>query len=494
MSEAPALARASKTATVVVLVVFLQLIVIAVLGLGAISRDRREGAREARERADADAVAAAEGSVRRMRAAIEELLREAVALSGAEELRQLQARSDGRMVDLVYQLDTSSATAGVFFWLTGVQRLWLPTRVSEAEEATADYRRDDVAQLKEQLTAAQVGRAHLEAIQILRQLLPSQALRKDPESVPPGFPDGLAWAAALVEHAMLALDERKSLTAPTLREILLLATEVEAINRGRFSTDETDAEQYMFRIQENVDAAIACEVDASALTEAVGELRRARVMLDGLRPGLEEAARRYTETETATGAAVPLLVLQARGECFAVERSARLPDHLVLVRLLPDAARAMALARVDHEALARQGVRLEVLSLGGDLLGRPLWVQELAREGSFELPLRAALYHDRPRPCPSAAPARPSTWASSGWRPWGWPWAAWCWCACGSARCAWRGSRPTSSATSPTSSRPPSRASRSSPRCCRRASSRPRRSGPRGWPSWPRRASACSES
>jgi len=407
MSEAPVLARANKTATVVVLVVFLQLIVIAVLGMASISSDRREGEREARDRADADAVAVAEGAVRRMRTELEEVLREAAAVTTPEELRQLQARGDGKCVDLVYELDTSPATAGTFYWLTGVQRLWLPTRVSEDQEAKAIWRRDDVAKLKAELEKAQSGLPpdHLEAIRVLRSLLAGQALRKDPESIPAGFPDGLAWAAVLVEHARLALDEGKTPVAPTLREILLLAREVEAINRGRFATDETDAFHYMHKIQENVDSVIACEVDATALMEMVGELRRARILLDSLRPGLEEAGREYVETEATAGAPVPLLVLEARGETFAVQRSERLPDRLILVRILAEEARSIAAARVDQEALERQGVRLEVLLAGGALVGRPLWVRELTSEGTFELPLRAALYRDRPPPLPSGGPS-----------------------------------------------------------------------------------------
>ena len=57
--------RGSKTAALVMLVVFLQVLVVAILGLGAISRDRKEGLRKARDDAKKEARGALEDVVRR---------------------------------------------------------------------------------------------------------------------------------------------------------------------------------------------------------------------------------------------------------------------------------------------------------------------------------------------------------------------------------------------------------------------------------------------
>jgi two-component system phosphate regulon sensor histidine kinase PhoR len=396
MSIAPVLSSPNKTATLVVLVVFLQLIGLSVLGLGAISRDRREGARESLERANADAIADAEGMLQRVRGEFDEVLHEAFSVATPEELQLLRSRTNGRMVDLIYQQEDN----GVVRWLTGVQRLWVPARVLEELESREVQASDDVAKQRQRLQAAQKNGAHLEAIQILTSLVTSQALRRDPDSVPSGFPDGLAWTAALLEHAALALEEEKALQPP-LRQILLLALETDAINRGRFGAEETEGLLYLDRIQTSVDSITACELDHEALMEMVGDFRRARALLDDLRPALDAAGRRYREMERTTGRALPRLVLQAQGEVFAVERQARLPERLVMVRLLPDEALQIALGRVDQESLARQGTRLEVVRAGGEVVGRPLWQQDLAREGLFELPLRVALYRDRPPPQPA---------------------------------------------------------------------------------------------
>lgn len=409
MRAAPLASSPSKTATVIVLVVCLQVIVIGVLGLGAISRDRREAARESRERADSDAIADAEGMLARVRSDLDEVLGEAFAVASPEDLLRLRSRSSGRMVDLVLQLEDN----GTLRWMNGVQRLGLPAKVRLELESQDIYARDDIAPLRLRLEAAQRQGAHAEAVRVLASLVGTHALRRDPESVPPGFPDGLAWASALLEHAALARAQGLVLQPP-LRQVLLLALEAAAIHSGRDGAADEESLRYLQRIHANADAAIACEEDRDALQAVLLEFRRSREALDLLRPALEAVARRYREAERVAGDGVPRQVLAAQGEVLAVERSARIPDRLVLVRLLPEEARSVALGRLDEEALARGGVRLEVLRNGVEVPGRPLWQQDLAREGAFELPLRVALYRDRPPPEPAGGRSEGFYWGIIG--------------------------------------------------------------------------------
>lgn len=395
MNEAPSLVRSSKTATVVVLVVFLQLIVIAVLGLGAISRDRREGARDAQARADADAVAAAESNIRRVQSEMGEVLKEAVAAATPDELRLLQARAAGRLVDLVYVLETN----GTVRWLGEDHRLWIPPAVIAALETREVQAEADAAQVEEQFLQASKANAHAQALGHLRFLLTSQALRVSPT----GYPNAVGWAAALIDHAMAAIEEDPGSVA--LRPLLLTALEIEAINRGRPELAPDIGPGMLALVLERVEAAVACEVDRDALLEMIGGFRRARDHLDRLRPALEEAARRYVAGESEPGSAGLVRVLQASGEVFAVARSERAPDLYVrLVRVLTEEARALCNARVDVEGLARQGLRLEFQRMGSAGSGQPLWTQDLAREEVLELPLRAALYRDRPLPLPAGGP------------------------------------------------------------------------------------------
>lgn len=409
MRAAPLASSPSKTATVIVLVVCLQVIVVGVLGLGAISRDRREAARESRERADSEAIADAEGMLARVRTDLDEVLGEALAVASPEDVRRLRSRSSGRMVDLVLQLEDS----GTVRWMNGVQRLWLPAKVRLELESRAIYARDDVDPLRLRLEAAQRQGAHAEAVRLLAGLVGTHALRRDPSSVPAGFPDGLAWASALLEHAALARTQGMVLQPP-LRQVLLLALEAAAMNSGREGDGDDESLRYLQRIHAHADAAIACEEDRDALQAMLQEFRRAREGLDLLRPALEAVARRYREAERAGGEPAPRQVLAAQGEVLAVERSTRIPDRLVLVRLLPEEARNVALGRLDEDALARGGVRLEVLRSGVEVPGRPLWQQDLGREGTLELPLRVALYRDRLPPEPAGGRSEGFYWGIIG--------------------------------------------------------------------------------
>jgi two-component system, OmpR family, phosphate regulon sensor histidine kinase PhoR len=394
MNESPSLVRSSKTATVVVLVVFLQLIVIAVLGLGAISRDRREGARDAATRADADAVAAAESNIRRVQAEVGEILKEAVAVATPEELRLLKARSAGKLVDLVYVLETN----GTVRWLGGDHRLWIPPAVIAALESREVQGEADAARVREQFIQASQAGAYGQALTHLRYLLASQALRVSPE----GYPEAVGWAAALIDHAMLAIEVEPGSIG--LRQLLLTALEIEAINRGRPELAADVGPAMLALVHERVEAAVACELDRDALLEMIGEFRRARDQLERLRPALEEAARRHAAVEQEPGSAGLVRVLQASGEVFAVVRSERVPHYVTLVRVLPEEARALCNARVDVQGLERQGLRLEFQRMGSAASGRPLWTQDLPRENVLELPVRAALYRDRPLPLPAGGP------------------------------------------------------------------------------------------
>src|SRR5262245_30347092 len=107
MSDLRGISRGSKTAAVVILVVLLQVIVVAVLGLGAITRDREDGARLAREDAEAKAQERARATLELARRGIfDELAAEAKVAKNAGGLRN-QAESTWRKPFLeVFRVDS----------------------------------------------------------------------------------------------------------------------------------------------------------------------------------------------------------------------------------------------------------------------------------------------------------------------------------------------------------------------------------------------------
>jgi two-component system phosphate regulon sensor histidine kinase PhoR len=396
MSDSPVLARGSKTATVVVLVVFLQLLVIAVLGLGAITRDRREGVREAEERADADAVAAAEDSIRRIHGGMDEVVARVVEMRSPEELRINQQSPHVRIVDAMYQVDAK----GVVYWFTGEQTLWLPVGVIMALEEQSVEQRDNFDKVQKDLELALAGQDHEKAINRLWTLLGNYYLALDPDPLLWGKrPLAAGWAIELLHQVMEAEGEHR--ISPTAA--LLKALEVEAINRGRsLLAASPQALEALRPIGLLVDEKLSCEPNQEELAALVSAFRHAHARLDSLLPSLVESAARLRRLGPDD---VRARLLHVFGEPYAAA-FLETEDRVVLAHLHSDEVLRLAAGYVATDAgrLARLGVRLEVVPSARPLADKVLYVRDLAREDVSELQLRAALYRDVPPPLPSGGP------------------------------------------------------------------------------------------
>lgn len=416
MSQSPALTSSSnKTATFVVLIVFLQLLVIAVLGLGAISRDRREGVREAQERADADAVVVAEGSLGRLDRDLVEVFTEAASVLRPERLRELTDRPRGRVVDAVYQVDER----GVIYWFTGTERLWLPDAVCEELETWSSQQEPAIAARLAELRAANVAGAFKRAVDVLQPLLHEHPLLVQPGEGGLPVGTGVDWARALVDFAVAARGGQEDETPPApasspagpvsaslsddeLRSVLLRALEVDAINRGRSQYAAPTMRHYLDALARTIDASILCEPEAEPLGHLIATFRRARSLLDTLRPALTTAVARFREAGLSESA--PPRLLDVAGDLLVLSASRSFPRRVSVIRLDPEALLQVAAGSVDHEGLARQGLRLALARREDAVPGRPLMTRDLARPGAFELPFRALLYRERPVALPSGGP------------------------------------------------------------------------------------------
>ncbi len=424
VSQAPVLTSSgNKTATFVVLVVFLQLLVIAVLGLGAISRDRREGAREAQENADAVAVETAQASLRRLESDLSGVLLEAARVLRPERLRELAERPRGGVLDAVYQVDAR----GVIWWLTGTERLWLPEKVDEELEAWSSQQEPTIAPLLAELREAHVAGAYRRCVDVLQRLLHEHALlvQAGEAGLPVGT--GVDWARALVDFAVAARGTEEeeppgpgslpgsspasspaappvaTLSDEEFRGVLLRALEVEAINRARRPYAGPTMQTYLAVLARTIDRSILCEPDAEPLGHLIATFRHARAQLDVVGPALTAAVARFRESGLPADRG-PLL-LDVAGELFALSESANFPGRTVVVRVSPEQALAVAPLSLDPEGLGRQGLRLAFARRDGEVEGHPLRILDLARPGRFELPLRALLYRERPVALPSGGPS-----------------------------------------------------------------------------------------
>lgn len=188
MSDLRGLSRGSKTAAIVILVVLLQVIVVAVLGLGAIARDREEGARIARDEAQARAQADANAVLDRARAGL---------------LRALDAASTARSMPQA-SLPAPTPWARAFLDLFVVDA---DGRVRAAADGTLLHVPPDVIAAAEQ----RVDRVLLErAEKALASLPPSdpaglEARRRFVREFPFAT-DGAGYGTAVGEALRLALD------------------------------------------------------------------------------------------------------------------------------------------------------------------------------------------------------------------------------------------------------------------------------------------------
>jgi signal transduction histidine kinase len=396
MRDPQVLARGSKTATVVVLVVFLQLLVIAVLGLGAITRDRREGTREALLKADADALATADDMLRDIRSTFAQAARNAVALRKPDELVFSHKHAEGKLWNAIYQVDG----AGSVWWFTGVERLWMPPGLILAKEEESAQREEDAAELVGEFHDAQLAGDHALAVDRLWLLVDAHALWLDRASYPKGYPKGVGWAVELVEQAW-ACSSQGSSGPFTLQRVLLKALETEAINRGRVVEENPFFEAELDQIPAKIAEKLACAVDGEELTQVVAAFRAARRDLDRLKPALDEAAQgvRALGRERQR----PAVVIEKAGQTFA---AAAVPDsdRVVLAHLDEERARQYAASLVDAPRLARLSLRLDILPAKGAVEGEPLRVHDFASAGELELPFRAALYREAAPPLPSGGP------------------------------------------------------------------------------------------
>lgn len=409
--EAPILTRGGKTATVVVLVVFLQLLVIAVLGLGAITKDRREGARDAQLRADVEAELTADAHAQRIQSEVQELLGEAVALDSPERLRFFAQRPHGGVVDALYQVDRKDGTV---LWFPGTQQLWLPPTAIEAREQDAASQEERIVQLAAQLDTLRASGMHSAFVEALSTLLHTDSLRLAHNVVLPD-PVSVWWARELVRAAQAGASSQgaAAIGPVAFRRALLQALEVEAINRGRREYAPEGMQVHLAELLATVDDAIACEPNAEDLAFMIASFRHARNQLDGLRPAMLAAVERF-RSGPAAGAADPAAapprapprLLAEGGELFALAESALHPDRVVVLRLAPEDLRRLAedSLATEAEGLTRKGLRLAAVRVSEPVEGKPLRTLDLARPGALELPLRLALFRERPVPPPAGGP------------------------------------------------------------------------------------------
>lgn len=401
MSESPVLARGSKTATVVVVVVFLQLLVIAVLGLGAITRDRREGVREAQERADAEAVAAAEDNLRRVEAGLTEEFDRMVEIQQPAELRINRALPHVQMLDAAYQVEGS----GTIWWFTGRTRLWLAQVDIERIDQLALQGEDGAAREEARLVAARERNDHAGAVSALWNLLTSHWLALDdaPDVWPPGCPRGAQWARTLVaEFLGGGGTDQGSLTTDA---VLLKALEVEAVSRGRTDHAMREWGAELDAIAKTIHEALECDPRGEEYVALVDAFHHAAALLEPLRPVVQQTAEKVRRMPDAGRR--PARLLDVGGELFvtALANPDVYANRVIVARLKPDEVKRIAAARVDQAGLALRGVRLEIARGPGAFDGRSLATWDLARLGHFELPFRAALFRDAPAALPTGGPA-----------------------------------------------------------------------------------------
>lgn len=393
MRDSQVLARGSKTATVVVLIVFFQLLVIAVLGLGAITRDRREGMRNALARADRDAIGTADDMVRWVRTSFEQAAARAVEIDKAEEFLYAQKSDEGKLWDVIYQVDAE----GVVYWFTGSDRLWIPPLLVEVEVERSVQDEQKASEFETEFQRALAGGDYGTAKVNLWKLVQSHALWLDGKHE--GYPKGVGWAIELLTAA--AEDTTAPSPGPSFRQAFMKALETWAINLGRLSPEH---KPMLKLLRDTVTKSFGCEVDAAELTVLADAFYAAREWFDALRPAVTEAVQRMRDL--TAGAAGTTRILEVSGQTFAATL-VRDTGRVVLARLDPDRARRFAASLVDAPRLERLSLRLEILPLRGPVPGEPepLRVHDFAREGGgLELPFRAALYRDGAPELPEGGP------------------------------------------------------------------------------------------
>jgi two-component system phosphate regulon sensor histidine kinase PhoR len=241
MKELRGSSRGSRTAAVVILVAFLQVLVVAILGLGAITRDRREGHRQALDQAD------------------ERARLELLEISSRVERDVLGALDDAsrarRHSDLVELREGYHAHAaiirdvylvghdGAVYWMDQMHRLHVPDREREAlirseherEAQAARHERADLAALPEQ--------DRFSSLLFLVEQFPYRMVE--------GYPKSVGHA-----HKLVDLVEQEGTTAPPepiaeeegersspderVRRALLAALEVAFLNAERPDLREYD--------------------------------------------------------------------------------------------------------------------------------------------------------------------------------------------------------------------------------------------------------------
>jgi two-component system phosphate regulon sensor histidine kinase PhoR len=396
MSDVPGLPRGSKTAAVVVLVVFLQLLVVAVLGLGAITRDRREGERQALEKAEAEDKEKLGKTLVRVLAEVRRTLGEAAAATDAEALRGLRARDREGLVRGAYVVDARR----VVHTVDGHRRLHVPP---EAAERMAQEERAESERFQE-LSEQRRGRLPASTLPPLLALA-----REFPFSTDRGYPAGVGFAIELVENASTAVGAGDAGAVQALPAALLQALETGAINRGRPELAEWRG--LLDKLEAQVDDAVegAPADQQERLRTIVSEFRAARDGLLAFLPSVREATDRAWGTGPTRLAVEdrPRLVWLPAGELVGV--APRGADRLVVVRLDAEAARRLLEEQVAADGYAPEGLRVVVLRPDETAAGKPVHERDLLRE-SPPLPFRAVLYRDRPPPMAAAGPAETFYW------------------------------------------------------------------------------------
>jgi signal transduction histidine kinase len=332
------LSRGTKTAAVVILAVLLQVIVVAVLGLGAITRDRKEGARLADERARADAEQVATKTLEALQTGVEDAVREAARVAGVARepgsLRNITRENWSRAFTEMYRVDAD----GRFRSLGGLL-LHVPPDVAAEEERRADPRaaerlEAEIASLADPRTADTPQRA-AQRDEKRREYARRFWFRTDEVQ----YPVGVGQAHLLAEEAVAALGGKSAGDAPAAAtaatDAILFAAEAVFLNEGRPRVGAVHLDEFHGWLD-----GLAAQLPVGpreTLAQSLADLRRARQRLPSIREWV------LPEAKAMARAPAPPKVFPARG------------DDLVAVAEVPKAAgqpREALVVRIDRRILA----------------------------------------------------------------------------------------------------------------------------------------------
>ena len=376
MSDLRGLSRGSKTAAVVIVVVLLQVIVVAILGLGTIARDREEGARRARKDAERRARGTADDA---RRAALDSVFgalskaKFAPASAGGPR----SAPRDGWMAAFreVYRVDADG-------WIRsgGGVLLDAPTRFTEARADPETARRLD---------------AYRKALATLATLSATEAMhlrRRYVEDFPFDVDDD-RYALAVGQALQLAKDAAASPAASPVpvAEAILLAWQTAAINDGRPAVEWPG----LATADREIDAVVASlpPTERDPLRETLGDLRRAREVLKGLRDYVLKDAQDAAANEG------PPRVFSRAGSLVGVVSLPRLPDRpreALLVRIDRQALHVLTEGLVPTRAQRDGRFRFRVVQREAPPDADPLAARVAVEDGRIDLALDAVAVADGP--------------------------------------------------------------------------------------------------